>query len=88
MNTPIVSSVIRRLDYTPPQCNISRVHLTFAIHDDHTEITAHYVIAPLKKKRARIVLYGDAEMLEFVAMSVNGADYTPSQDDLANGTIP
>ena len=83
----MVAPVIRRTDYTPPQCKIDRVDLTFAIHDDHTEITAHYVIAPIKKKRGRIVLYGDAG-LEFVAMSVNGANYTPRQDELENGVIP
>ncbi len=92
MNTPNTASVIRRTDYTPPQCKIDRVDLTFAIHDDHTQITAHYVITPLKapplNKQSRIVLYGDAEVLEFVAMSVNGTDYTPPQDALKNGAIP
>ena len=40
-----------------------------------------------RKNAGRIVLYGDAG-LEFVAMSVDGADYTPRQDELENGAIP
>ena len=87
MNTPNTASVIRRTDYTPPQCKIDRVDLTFAIHDDHTQITAHYVITPLKEQ-GRIVLYGDAEVLEFVGMTVNDADYTPPQDALKKRRHP